>query len=228
MKVAICLYFLLISSFAVAGTFKDDFEDGNWAGWKTTMGGIWNENVGERAVIKNGILRMDAMNMATNEVDLYIIDDKWKDYKLSVDMKIVQVEAGTWPGGAITARWEQFGGYDDYALFGAVVNGWNARSNTTRNGVFDTVWNQKLPIISPRIGEWHRAEIQAIGNDISFYIDNNLQLEQKDDKHPTGGVVLVAYDAVVEFDNVIIEGPDIPDTGLSGFAVESKGKIRGK
>jgi len=105
-----------------------------------------------------------------------------------------------------------------------VVNGWNARCNTTQNGNLATVWNQKLPI-TPKVGEWYRPEIKAIGNEISFYIDGKLQFKRNDDLHPSGGVGLAVLDAIVDFDNVVIEGPDIPDAGPSGYAVHPKSKL---
>ena len=36
---------------------------------------------------------------------------------------------------------------------------------------------------------------------------------------------LVAYFAIVEFDNVVIKGPDIPDAGPSGYSVILRGKL---
>ncbi len=52
-----------------------------------------------------------------------------------------------------------------------------------------------------------RVGIEAIEGRISFYIDDILQFERKDSNYTKGGIALVAYDAVVEFDNVIIDGP---------------------
>ncbi len=179
----------------------------------------------ERFSIVNGAIRLDSLNKPEFGANLYIMGTEWKDYSFSSDMRIIEIQPDGWAGGAIYSRWESNVGFEDYVLFGVVVNGWNARCNTTRNGNIDTVWNHKLPIPSPQIGKWYRVEIKAIGNNISFYIDNKLQHEQKDDKHQKGGAGFVALYAIVEFDNVVIEGPEIPDAGPSGFAVASKSKI---
>ena len=58
---------------------------------------------------------------------------------------------------------------------------------------------------------WYRLRIDVEGNNISYYIDDALQHQITDNLHLSGGVSLYAYHAIVEFDNVVITGPDIPD-----------------
>jgi len=77
----------------------------------------------------------------------------------------------------------------------------------------------------PQLGEWHRIRIDVVGNEISFYIDDKLQHQRNDNLHTSGGVFLYAYNAIVEFDNVVITGDDIPDVGPSGYAVQPKSKL---
>ncbi|MBM3239705.1 hypothetical protein FJZ31_25760 [Candidatus Poribacteria bacterium] len=72
----------------------------------------------------------------------------------------------------------------------------------------------------PQIGEWHRIRIDVVGNEISYYIDDKLQHQVNDNLHKSGGVFLYAYHAIVEFDNVVITGDDIPDVGPSGYPIK--------
>jgi len=98
------------------------------------------------------------------------------------------------------------------------------RSKNHNGGAWNTAWEFKLA--SHPLGEWHRLEITTIGNEISFYIDDELHYQRTDDLHPSGGVFLFAYDSITEFDNVVITGDDIPDAGPSGgHAVQPEAKL---
>jgi hypothetical protein len=72
------------------------------------------------------------------------------------------------------------------------------------------VWLVQL-LGGPQIGKWYRLRIDVAGNEISYYIDDKLQHQVNDNLHKSGGVNLYAHDAIVEFDNVVITGDDIPD-----------------
>ena len=84
-------------------------------------------------------------------------------------------------------------------------------------------WTVRLPI-APKAGKWYRIGIAAIGNEISFYIDGDLVHQAIDDLHPAGRIALFAFNALVEFDNVVITGDEISNTGSSGYAVKPKAK----
>jgi hypothetical protein len=85
MRLIAILSLLMLSVSAWAGTFRDDFEDGDWDGW--------NSNVEDRVSIIDGVLRMDGMNKPEQALSLYIIED-WRDYSLSADMRTVETELG--------------------------------------------------------------------------------------------------------------------------------------
>lgn len=88
------LSLLMLSVSAWAGTFKDDFEDGNWDGWEAIVWENFAANAEERISIVDGVLRMDGVNKPQPSVDLRIMKD-WKDYSFAADMKNVQIEPGT-------------------------------------------------------------------------------------------------------------------------------------
>ena len=115
-------------------------------------------------------------------------------------------------------------GTGKYFLHGAMCS-WIAWNYAVVNGAWGEVWGKIDLPGKPEVGKWYRLEIAAIGNTISFYVDGELLFERKDDSHPSGGVSLWAYDAIVEFDNVVITGDDIPDTGPSGQAVQPEAKL---
>jgi hypothetical protein len=99
-----------------------------------------------------------------------------------------------------------------YYLHGAMCS-WKVWNDTLVNGALLHLWGGAgidLPG-KPEVGKWYRIEIETKGNNISFYIDDEKIFEREDDSHPSGGVSLWAYDAIVELDNAVITGDDIPD-----------------
>ena len=50
-------------------------------------------------------------------------------------------------------------------------------------------------------------------------------MQRTDDLHLSGGIDLFAYHAIVNFDNVVVTGDDIPNVGPSGYAVEPEAKL---
>jgi hypothetical protein len=93
--IVLSLFLLAVS--ARAETFKDDFEDGNWDGWKIGTGFNINVDVEERCYIVGGVLRIDG-RVATTDSHGYNIGisltGDWRDYSFSADMRVVQPDAG--------------------------------------------------------------------------------------------------------------------------------------
>jgi len=112
---------------------------------------------------------------------------------------------------------EAFDSYGMYYIHGALCNWW--AMNNMKNKALIYAWQIVLPG-GPQANKWYRLMINTAGKKISFFIDDELQFETEDSLHPSGGVGLYAYNAIVEFDNVVITGDEIPEAGPSGFAVE--------
>jgi len=97
MRLIAILSLLMLSVSAWAGTFRDDFEDGNWDGWELFAGHRSNINAVERFSITEGVLHIDArvnsMDTTGYEMGLILMGD-WRDYSFSADMRIVQPDPG--------------------------------------------------------------------------------------------------------------------------------------
>jgi hypothetical protein len=91
MRLTIVIFMFLLSMSAWAGTYKDDFNDGNWDGWKLVKADPWSINVNEGCSIADGVLRLDATNKPEASLFLSIIED-WKDYSFSADMRLIKTE----------------------------------------------------------------------------------------------------------------------------------------
>jgi hypothetical protein len=93
MRLAVLLSLFLLSVPAWAGTFRDDFEDGDWAGWKAIASGIWDTNVGDSVSVADGVLRLDHIHKPGFSLALSTGED-WADYTFSADMRLVRTEPG--------------------------------------------------------------------------------------------------------------------------------------
>ena len=95
--IIIALSVFLLSLSAWAGTFRDDFEDGNWQGWKPFGGAFIKAIEEERLSVVEGVMRIDAIVAATDtarfEMGVRLLRD-WEDYSFSADMRVVKVDPG--------------------------------------------------------------------------------------------------------------------------------------
>jgi hypothetical protein len=78
---------------AWAGTFRDDFEDGNWEGWTAIAKPLWDTDVAEQISVADGFLSLDHLNKSGHHLVCCIQKD-WKDYSFSADMQIIEIEPG--------------------------------------------------------------------------------------------------------------------------------------
>ena len=117
---------------------------------------------------------------------------------------------------------EAFGLYGCYYIAGANCNWWAACEPKAE--VHREEWIVELPG-GPQTGKWYQVGVDVAGDNISYYVDGKLYYEVSDNMHSSGGVSLFAYNAIAEFDNVVIKGDDIPDVRPVGYAVKPGTKL---
>jgi hypothetical protein len=97
MRLIAILSLLMLSVSAWAGTFKDDFEDGNWDGWEPFGGIFLNVVEEERFSVAEGVLQMDTTvgitDIAGYEMGVSLLRD-WGNYSFSADVRIAKVDPG--------------------------------------------------------------------------------------------------------------------------------------
>ena len=86
--------FLLVTS-AWAGTLRDNFDDGDFDGWKRWLFG----DQSAQWSVKDGELVCTSQNVCTLASFLTIGDDSWRNYSVKTDFKIKKTFAAC--GGAI-------------------------------------------------------------------------------------------------------------------------------
>jgi hypothetical protein len=211
--VGLVIYSMFVS-FAFAGTWIDDFEDGNLHGWKGVdvnwvvehgeCSGQWaNALAGWAECIECGI---------ENSASL-------RDYGIVCRAKLVEKLAGVSPHFGIRFRMGPGDGRGDYEAYIDLEE---------EEGVFCIAPFQKMSEVRLPFDiveeTWYKLEVIAEGDHFEFFIDDEQIGSFDNASRPSGSVGLEVANAHVHFDDVVITGPEIPDGG-PGFAVASQSKL---
>lgn len=210
----------LISGWALGGVIRDDFEDGNYKGWREIRGTLLG-SARASVRVENGVLVMKAIydppplqpGLAFEaEIGLYTGKSTWTDYRFSCR---IMHKGGKGAGGPlkILIRSEEPDDQtnicvniksDDVFMLREGPEGAEAKAFHTELG--EAVFGESVRV---SIGKWYRVEAIAEGSIIRWYLDDQL-IGNFDTPEPrSGGVAFYAYCAHGWFDDVEIEGPDI-------------------
>lgn len=206
----IIVCFLLSSAYA--GTWCDDFEDGDIDGWKP-FGGTWEVENGE-LVFKGGGFSQ-----------LYVGEENWSNYTMQADIMVKKLLAGAkgYQVG-IAARYcrPQPRGWYEHIFLWIEGNTHVLTNFTNAQGTDDPKLIMPFNLEEER---WYKFKIKAEKEHIETYLDDKLMAKFDDVRADSGTAALSANGVVAHFDNIIITGPQIPDNGGANFTVDSKGKI---
>lgn len=236
---------LLLVLKAWAGKITDDFEDGDFNGWKPS-----EFSGGEEAkwVVKDGKLVFISENFCWAGVALGIGDETWTDYDFSVDFslkKTFPTGSGCWlPSFGITI-------HSDIGQTGTmrldrnqwvsvyVANqkpdlgndGWDRKGCEVRLGGLGLAPDPGEFAIDPR--KWYTLRLgsriegeftiyQAAINDTELCNFKILTPLAAGKRVNVGGVAIGIRNAEIHFDNVVIAGESIPDIDVNDFVPKPK------
>jgi len=194
---------------SLAGTFSDNFDDGDLVGWKP--------NIAAGISVVNGELRFkgaDSLIVKSGE-------SFWKDYSLEVRVKIAEFAPGGWF--SIRTLQNNIGDTTGYYEF-----------QLSQNAVVAALYTNKRCVESFRVPTaidekaWNDVKIIPSNGRMSFYLDGVL-IAQLADVGLSGYMDMCSTKGThVYVDDIIISGPNIPSTGPSGpnsFAVAAPSKL---
>jgi hypothetical protein len=200
---------------AWAGTWSDNFNDGNLDSWQT-----FEENRGlEKWTVENG--EASAESFGTFAI-LYTGEADWKDYTVECKANFKNRERTGFHTMGVWVRLREHSGY-----YMALAMSWGAPAGYAIfkhfEGLFramrsiDLLRGDKLGELSmPELNSWYRLKAKVERNKLSFYVNGMLALEVEDKDNPieSGKVGLCVQGTSVHahFDDVKITGVDIPDT----------------
>lgn len=228
MRATATLCILLIALPAWAGTWLDNFDDGDFDGWQRVeclwIPKVVTPNAGNWVVENGAVVAGD--NDSTKRYDLNIGDMWWADYiaevsvKLSKRLENCSSDSGVWLG----ARYQVAEGklsLNDYFVGAWQSSGaWRGGAKYSNGDFFNT----QSRMIPSEADTWYRLKIEVDGDQITAFVDD-LQVFVLRDSSFTSGLVSISVNGVVAtFDDFMVTGPEIPDGG-PGYSVELSGKL---
>ena len=209
-----------------AGTFSDDFNDGNFHGWQIRKP---SRNFPVTVEIKNGYVVMDTMFKKNENRDFLGIKraslelragnaESWNAYTLTCRIRISEVENALF---SIDVRRSE-GRFDLAAqqtmlidpLFpgiSVITAPPDAKFNPEKIRVEGDIHRGHFRILI-KLRRWYPIKIVADGDNFAFYFDNNLLTEYEDKTAVPGTVRFYASSGMlVHLDDVVITGPSVPD-----------------
>lgn len=209
----LCMLFLVLPVWA--GTFRDDFEDGNLDGWRQVnpvAPMLWEIANGELECVKKNV----------ESTVIVIGEDDWSDY--TIDFDVMLLEDFGQGDVDIVARyidpmWSNFIMF----WFGDCIGPPEVNVVRYPEGV-----RTRKPFAPLELDEWYHIKLEAEGNDFALWLDHEKVLDHTDKAVKIGSVGLGLANYKAHFDNVEISGPDVPDVippTWKGQSVEPRGGL---
>ena len=198
-----------------AGTFIDDFEDGDLEGWlqlpEVQM--TWRVIDGE---LECSWRRPESLWLVTGE-------PSWTDCTIEYDVRLLQDHG---PGDVdLLARVDPKKFSEGYIF---VIGDWAGASEAFVQRLPNWDIKARNPFNPLKLDKWHHLKLEAEGENFTFWINGEIALEYQDNVIHKGMVGLGLANYTARFDNVIITGPDVPDVTpptWKGQLVEPAGKL---
>lgn len=207
----------VLSSLAIAGTWIDDFNDGDLVGWRRLVN-FWKARV---VVLDKGnwFSENGAIVGGDDDVEkqyqIYTGDMSWTDYTAEVSVKFSKRledcsdSSGAFLGARIQATEGKIG-LNCYS-----VGMWHF-AGARRGGLkyidgFDSIVN--TVVIPSETDRWYRLKINVEKDLIKCFVDD-IEVCEFHDGTFTSGLVGIAVSGIrATFDDLIVTGPNIPDGG---------------
>ncbi|MBM3211997.1 DUF1080 domain-containing protein [Candidatus Poribacteria bacterium] len=211
------LVFSMMALYSYAGTFTDNFSDGNMDGWVLNIagaGGDWK--------VENGELILQSRGFSAK--GFKIGENDWQDYTIQVNIKITKH--------IVTAIWEQAGiGFrlltdnNDILISGyyLALGTPGADKKELRTYFYDFVNSQSFNLRSVpfewKLDKWYVLKAVIEGNSFKHYVDDKLMMEYTDSNSANGTIGLsVTGSTEAHFDNFSMTGHDIQGNSESVYA----------
>jgi hypothetical protein len=213
---------LLVASPVWAGTFIDDFEDGNLDGW--TEGYPW----GARASwsVENGELVGTLTSGGGGDMHFYLLDSSdWQDYDISVRVKITESFDKPNVCAGLLVRQMDIQSYLHFKIVLKDSGGVGredvpkARFLWVEKGVWDLLHKEPLDF---QFDAWYDLLLEASGSNFVFYVDGEKIFDVESTLFDKGEVGVALNGAEAHYDNFVVTGDEIPDMSTP---VESNGKL---
>jgi len=193
---------------AQAGTYVENFDDGDFDGWEIYDGG----EPGAEWAVEDGVLtcRREILWMA----ELLFGEEDWRNYTIECDARMLEPMEEELCLIAFDLRVTGAEIVDDQPAIDGVTSVVGFR----RQEAWFSAWidnefsgESEYKAIDFELHRWYRLKAVVHEDTFQFYVDGRLVASYTDDRFPTGRLGLFAAACEAQFDNVIITGDDVPD-----------------
>ncbi len=202
--VSVIFMVAILPPMALAGVWQENFDKGLPDGW--------NEVKGEWKIVKDAYAEIAGTQYAKTMFG----EEDWKDYTLEVDVTLVK-DVGVNAAGVLI-RADENG--DNAMRYWIRTDQHKCQFSRWRENQWDHIATP-LPL-EPKVGETYRLKIVAEGQNYQCFVDDELLFDDADDAkfRDSGRIGFITYEANAHYDNLIIDGEEIP-----AFAVDPNGKL---
>ena len=194
----------ILTPIVSAGVWQENFDRG--------LPDDWNEVKGEWKIEKDAYAETSGAEYAKTMFG----DEDWTDYTLEVDVTLVENVNVNAAGVLIRADTDG----DNGMRFWIRTDQHKCQFSRWRENQWDHIVTP-LPV-DPEVGETYRLKVVAEGQNYQCFVNDELLFEGDDDAkfRDSGRIGFITNTANVHFDNLVIDGADIPS-----FAVAPNGKL---
>ena len=202
MKTIITLCILFIALPVSAGTWRDDFEDGNLDGWKQEFPLAQDPDPSIWKIVDS---ELECERRDFNSALLITGKPEWKDYTIEYDVKLLEnlglgdvdfiarYKSPSWTHLILICFGDSLG-FPSIATL-------RYPDNVTTSKPFDPLDLKK----------WYHLKLEVKGRKFILWLDGKVVLEHEDGVVNEGAVGIGLANYIARFDNVQISGPDVPD-----------------
>lgn len=222
------IIFLVLALFApsslLAGTWRDDFEDGKLDEWQKSD--PWPPVTSEWS-IDNGELVGISKSEWGADTNLYLLNSSdWQDYEISIQAKLIEIFSQRLCGVGLLIRQMDFDKYLHFKVMPHTNVGPNkARCLIMHRIAAEGFWNTIDKPFDVELDRWYNLRVKASGNNFSFYVDGERLIDHESEIFPKGEVGVALNGAKALFDNFAVKGDKITDHGPSSFAVNHQNRL---
>jgi hypothetical protein len=209
------LAIVLASSFCVvrsltstmAGTWADDFSE-------SSLGREWNGDTNFFS-ISNGLLKGVSISpLAPAPFNVIEVGHGWSNYVVQCLIDVVTPNLAVCSKGALVLRHSGSEGYV-FALHVATKT-----IEVYRLSTGEILLSKDAPL---EFKQWHQVRAELQGEQMTFFVDDQLIGTVTDNKSLSGAVGLAVQDtAETDFDNFSVTGPSVPSNGLDAVLTGDK------
>jgi hypothetical protein len=193
----VLVFALVFVASAWAGTFKDDFQDGDLEGWEQ----FWPKGAMLWEVIDG---ELACSRVTDHSAEIITGDVSWTDYTIECDVKLVEDHgAGDF---ALIVRVSS-----GNAGYGFLVGDWVGESAAYTQKWPDLSMKVIQPLEPLELGVWHHLKLEVEDNEFTYWINDEMAIEYDDDLYRSGKLGFGVANYTVRCDNVVITGPDVPN-----------------